>query len=92
MLLIAFTAFLATMAPSHAAVIFKAGGMKMITADSDPALYSRATDVAMMMKDDVLSAINDHSFALKGDNTIYPFKLVECGLQVCFLCIILLSR
>lgn len=59
-----------------------AGKIRMITDDSDPILWSRARDVALILKGDVLSQINGNDFALLGDYTMYPFDLIECGVQV----------
>lgn len=61
-----------------------AGKMHMITEDADPILWSRARDAALIVKDDAMSQINSNGFALMGDYIMYPFGLVECGVQVEF--------
>ncbi len=59
-----------------------AGKMRMITEDSDPILWSRARDAALILKGDVLTVINGNDFALMGDYPMYPFVMAQCGVQV----------
>ena len=58
------------------------GGIKTITPDSNPTLWYRARDVALMIKQDALSQINNNSFGLKADSQMYSFSLSALGLQV----------
>ena len=60
------------------------GGIKLVTKESDPVIWYRARDIAVMIKESVVSTINQNGFSLSSDLTEYPFELVALGVQVMY--------
>eukprot|EP01084_Bolivina_argentea_P110828 197828_1 len=57
------------------------GGLKIITAESDPTAWYRARDTALLVKEKVIADINANSFSLTGESEMYSFDLIQLGLQ-----------
>lgn len=62
----------------------KLGGLTKIDAHSDPTLWYRARDVALMVKEGVISELNEHGYGLKDAPVTYDFELDSLKLQVLF--------
>ena len=61
--------------------LIRKDGMEIIPKASSP-IWFIARDAACKVKEDVLEVLNDNYFALNGQNSMYPFDLLELGLQV----------
>ena len=60
----------------------KLGGLTDIDAHSDPTLWYRARDVALIVKEEAMSKLNEHGYGLKEEPVVYDFKLDSLRLQV----------